>query len=397
MKRALFLAFDMLPGAPVGAALRTTEFARWLPEFNWLPDVICARGGDPTGDSPEGVLQRIGAPLGFARSDQLTAWAWAWIVRGPARKLLQSRSHHLIYVSCPPFPHSLSGVSLMRAHGLPLVVDLRDSWSLDPHASGGALKRMLKSLLSSTVYRWSERWVFGAANAVITNTPSMRDAYAQHFGVDAERFDLIPNGFTEEDFASPFSPLSSGTPRVVHCGRFRGVGGRSPMLLLRCASQLRTAGREVELRIVGEDDPKMMAMARREGLADGLRVFPSVPHPAAITEIRRSNVVVIYQEPGRGQVTPVAGKTYEAIRSGRPILGLMPEGDNAELLRRYAGRAEVVTSFRIEDAVAALVRLLDGPQTDAPARGDFRERFERRFLGRKLAELFDRVVDEHAR
>ena len=108
MKRVLFLVYDMLPGTPVGSALRTAEFARRLP----------------------------------------------------------------------------------------LVVDFRDAWSLDP-----------------------------------------------------EQVEMIPNGFSEEDFAAPVSIPETSPLEVIHCGRFQSVAGRSPGLLLRCVKQLRDEGRGISTRL----------------------------------------------------------------------------------------------------------------------------------------------------
>ena len=57
MKRVLVLVFDMLHGAPVGSALRTAEFARWLPAFGWEPSILCARGGDLADNSSERAFE----------------------------------------------------------------------------------------------------------------------------------------------------------------------------------------------------------------------------------------------------------------------------------------------------------------------------------------------------
>ena len=74
-------------------------------------------------------------------------------------------------------------------------------------------------------------------------------------------------------------------------------------------------------------------------------VFPWADLPAAHTKMLRNehkpgNMSVLVQAPTDGIVQAVAGKTFDYLRAGRPVLAIGPDGDNLDLVRRHAWRHE---------------------------------------------------------
>ena len=94
------------------------------------------------------------------------------------------------------------------------------------------------------------------------------------------------------------------------------------------------------------------------------------------------------------RATIVPGKTYEYLASGRPVLAAVPEGDARDLVSETAAAWACVP-----DDVGAIAAILEAElrrKREHGRRPDVRrpelDRFERRRLGRELAELVDRVA-----
>ena len=187
--------------------MRTEKLVKYLPEFGWESLVICLQeknfDDSQTHPSEGSTVVRVKTPIPSWFSYQLAAWVWSERILRRARVLIRDLRPDLIYATGPPFPHAMSALKLAREAGLPLVVDFRDSWSLDPHLSGGVVKQAAKRVLCRWAYPLFERKLFERADAIITNTPSMRLAYVRKFQAAERRIHLVPNGFDEADFCEP--------------------------------------------------------------------------------------------------------------------------------------------------------------------------------------------------
>jgi len=396
MDKIIVISFDFPPCFAPGAALRTAKLVRYLPEFGWEPIVICRKeAGFATSESPQSPsVDRIPNAFSERISYQIAAWTWAFRLFAPLRALIRRHRPRLIYVSGPPFAPALTAIRAGRQAGIPVIVDFRDAWSLDPHLTGGTIKQTVKRLLCDQVYPNLERRVFDSAAAIVTTTPSTRHAYARRFPQAAGRIHMVPNGYDEEDFAVSVQPPEREKRTLLYCGRFTGVGARSPQLLLEGLREAIAGGANVEMEILGDDSAALHAWIAKLGLADAVRVLPPVAHAEAVRAIRQADILIVYQKPSRNEITPVAGKTLEYLRAGRPILAIVPPGDNAEVVRRHATAFELVTSERPAD-VAAAIRAIVAKVSDAtPAatREEFAATYSRRAIAARIAGIMDTVA-----
>ena len=395
MKRALILTYDCSPCSAPGTAVRSQKLMQYLPEFDWDGLVICREegifegAGEQPAAGPEVVRVRTPVPPWF--SYQLGAWMWAKRILPRARALIRDSRPDLVYASCPPFPHALAAVRLAREARIPLVVDFRDAWSLDPHLSGGPIKQAAKRALCRWVYPPLERKVIESADAIVMNTPSMYRAYVRMFEGAEQRIHLVPNGFDEADFCESVKRSPRERPLLLYCGRFSGVGGRSPEILLRAMRATIDAGRRIELEILGDDSAALRRSVRRFGLEGSVRTHAAVSHREAVRAMREADILVVYQAPSRNEVTPVAGKTYEYLRSGRPILAIVPPGDNADLVRRHAAVHALVIDQDPARVAAAIQDLLDraAPMTSTAPDPELVTRYARRSIAERMAAIFD--------
>lgn len=390
MREVLFIAYDFPPCEGIGSGLRSAYFARYLPEFGWRPRIVALRSAQD--QHPE--IVRLESPTPWHRPYEMTPYGWAMVLRRWLRRVAD-RSWELVYVSCPPFPQALTAAAYAQAHALPLVVDFRDAWSLDPYQEGSRLKRLLYRYL----FPYLERRLLSQTSMLLLNTPSSLGAYRTAYPEHAPRMSYLPNGFDETAFAGCQQPdgPNDGVMWLLYAGRF-GIGGRSPGRLLDALALTRARGCDLQLKIVGQQPPAvrpLIATAEQAGL---VRTIDEIDYADAATMMCASDGLVLIQAPSGSSVQAVAGKTYDYLRSGRPILVVAPDGDNLALIRRYAFAFESSgdTVEAIADALERLYRRWRSGEFDDAGQPDpgFVARYERRALTGELAGHFDRLAGD---
>jgi glycosyltransferase involved in cell wall biosynthesis len=356
--------------------------------LGWEPTVVAL----DTGQFAAQQVVRLPSATPWHRPYEMTPYGWAHALGGWLKQQSSDR-WDLVYVSCPPYPQALTASAYGVASGVPVVVDFRDAWSLDPYQEGSRLKRLLYRHLFPRL----ERRLVSRTSMLILNTPSALAAYRQHYPAHAQRMVYLPNGFDEDAFghAKCPPPREDQTMHLLYAGRF-GIGGRSPERLLAALAVANANGCRLCLEVVGQQ-PAALLGCFSDGERDGsVRLVDEVDYPKAVAMMCQADALVLIQAPSKGRVQAVAGKTYDYLRSGRPILAVAPEGDNVTLIREHAS-----TYALADDTVAGITAALkdlyarwqSGALTDAMPDPAFVSRFDRRLLSAELAAHFDRLLD----
>lgn len=389
VRRLLFIAYDFPPGNSIGASLRSSFFARYLPEFGWQPTVVALDSGQAT---VTGVI-RLASATPWRRPYEVTPYGWAFTLRRWL-KAQPPDAWDLVYVSCPPFPQALTAAGYTASVRLPLVVDFRDAWSLDPYQEGSRLKRWLYR----HVFPRQECHLLSRTDLLILNTPSSLSAHQSHYSAFASRMVYLPNGFDNAAFETDGSAAkpADDTFRLLYAGRF-GIGGRSPERLLEAVIALRRNGCRIQLDIVGRQPPGLASVLQAAEQSGAIRLIDQVDYSQVVPMICHADTLVLLQAPSDSIVQAVAGKTYDYLRSGRAILAVAPAGDNLALVRSYADQFEIAedTVPAINEALKRLYTHWTAGELNEMSAGPnpgFVERFERRSLTRELAAHFDRVM-----
>ena len=301
------------PHRAVGAK-RTLSFARRLPAEGWTPAVVALPPGDEADPRLESLIPDVpisrcldGGPAAWARglksrraqpkgrtlyaSDTgkaaekpkgpLARWASALSVLDKStagqlwavpRVAAFARKHRcaLIYATSGP-PASLSlGRAVKRLTGLPLVLDLRDPWSIEPNyrarwtAEGRALVDRI------------EAGAFAAADRIVLNTRASRDAHVEHYAgrVPAERFTFVRNFFDPDFFESPPArPDAEGPFRIVYFGHLRP--SKNALLFMQALARFLADGPPpggLEVLTLGEMTAEEQAAIDALGLSDVVTV-----------------------------------------------------------------------------------------------------------------------------
>mgnify|MGYP001570995350 CR=1 FL=1 len=233
-------------------------FAKYLPQFGWLPtvwtaDEVDGLPRDPTlcdelppevvvspRNAGSGILAMRRSLRGFvnARAGEgltavasrfakaidwrLDAWQpatalpddcirWARRSVGPLTRQLRSERFEVIYSIYSPASSHWLALELKRRTNLPWVADFRDLWTDDCRYREPTPQRR-------ATHRQLEQEILEAADVVIAVSERQRRILADHMPAKRDKFITITNGFDPADFAGVGDAESKGDSRFNGCG-----------------------------------------------------------------------------------------------------------------------------------------------------------------------------------
>jgi len=395
MHKVLFIAYDFPPCHSIGGSLRSGKFVKYLPEFGWEATVLSLSQYSTGVKEKYPHVNRVRSLTPFSRPYEVAPYGWLLPVYQKGRNLLDRNKYDLIYVSCPPFPQTIAAAKLKRSACIPLVIDFRDAWSLDPYREGSRLKK----LIYRTLFPIMEKMVLSRTDCLIVNTPSAFEAYLKKYPMLSGRIHMIPNGYDEQDFTE-YRPVTSGNKmKILYIGRF-GIGARDPLPLLKAFCQLIDNNFPIRLHIIGNNRPVLSKLVKELGLNNHVLLTGQIPHKNAIEAMATCDVLLLYQQQSIAMITPIAGKTYEYLRAGKAILAILPPGDNLNIIQKYAARQVTVTDHNENQIVNGILALYqDWKEGNLPVYvppADHFKKYSRQNLAACLTSVFDHFVKQGA-
>ena len=276
------------------------------------------------------IFRILAAARSVARSPLAVPDRWApWALRLAHRPPGGLGRPDIILSSGPP--HSVHPLAARLAERLqvPLVMDLRDEWTLRPsHARNRPWRRWFERRLEARSIR--------AASRVVTVSAASVQRYADRYPDQTHKFVDIPNGFDPADLEGLFEgadqAIHGGGTTIGYAGSFQASVDVGPIFdaIGAVVEESLAAGPSVRLELVGPLSVDQVDAARRSIPADRLGVRPFVPHRQALRLMQGWDVLLIVADDGQASL---AGKTYECLALRKPILLLAPEGPATELIR----------------------------------------------------------------
>lgn len=268
---------------------------------------------------------------------------------------LKKVKYDYLITSIGPYTAGIIAYMLSKKTDTPLLIDYRDHWTLHPY------KRFSNPIHHKMSAAW-ERRILKQASLVTTAGKTMTSELLSSFPeIDKNSIREIYNGYDDEDFsaasASFYNPervqsekksnrnsLDQTEPEEEPRNEviFTYTGSLylpiTPLYLIKALKNLHIEGKlpsALKIRFIGNYHRDMYNLLSDKALSGCISIIPNLPHKETVAEIMKSDVLLLLlsSSEGKGILTT---KAFEYIRSGKPILALIPE--NAEI-------AEVIGSF----------------------------------------------------
>jgi hypothetical protein len=415
---ALLVAFHYPPCATSSGLHRSVCLSRDLPNFGWSPIVLTAhprayreRRDDQLSriplnievhrsfaiDTTRHLSLRGRYPGWMALPDPWVTWLAGAIPRG--LHLIGKHRPDVIWSTYPIASAHLIGHALHRWTGVPWVADFRDPMT---EIDADTQQKFPSNSRLFAVRRWIEKRTIQSCQRAVFVTPASLALYRNRYPEHAHRMRLVENGYDEQSFVDAEQARTlksrSGEPlELVHSGTLYPGPDRDADAFLAALVQLRGAGKisaitlRVRLRATGYDDYYRERISYH-GIGDLVKLEPSLPYNAALTEMLDADGLLLFQ--GSTSNSAVPAKLYEYLRARRPIFALVDErGDTAAVLRE-TNVGNIVPLHSIEQIAAGLLRYLEQiKHGTAPIASDIAiERHSRNHKALEMARLFEEIV-----
>ncbi len=428
-RRRLLVLCYFYPPLAGGGVFRVLGFTRHLPAHGWDSTVVCAGGEDywvrdeslvsrippetevvrvPGGSALAAWLRLTRARPGrrstrtFGGLRRLSDWwllpdsyaGWGKRARKTALARARAGGFDALLSSSPPDSVHLAAREVKRQTGLPWVADFRDPWV-------GLYFREPPTAWHRARQRNMERQVLEAADIALVASRTHAERIGSRSGASPGRVVHLPNGF-EPDSAAASDPPGAGAVRDHFTLVFTGTLSQMPdaEVFLEALHDLLArrpeARRRLRARLAGPCDSGYEDRAVALGLKGIVEFRGPLPHAETRALQRAADLLLLWKP--RGFATMVPGKLYEYLDSGRPLLAVLPAGDEAAELVARAGGERVEPGDRSGLAAGIERRYLEwkaGGQT-AAARPAWLEEHTRARLAARLAGELDRLAGGRA-
>ena len=424
-RHILFIAYYFPPLGGI-ASLRSLKHVKYLTQLGYQVQVLTVRTGltrhpkDPTllAEIPAGVKVwrafcpdatwlfklmwglKLNSLVRFLQQRVLIPdheVLWRPFAKRMLRRVVRRDPELSLAVISSGPPSSLSlGLLLKHRFRVPFICDFRDEWTNNPERINIAFPAATQSreLLM-------ESRVVSAAAGISYLSQLMRDNFCRNYPfLETKPSAIITNGFDDSDFEGLTASSDTDVFRLVYCGSF--YDRRQPDPLWQTILGLVKAGKldpeKFRVDIHGRNTPAFVlgSYASDPVLARILSLHPFLSYRDSLKELMRATALLLYIPSGKNTASVLTGKIFDYLRSGKPVLAIVPpQGLAAELLTQ-AGTGYIADHQDLPGIAAKLLELYR--QWENEALGELRvdhgfiAEFSRQSLARKLAGLIDEVV-----
>lgn len=383
--RVLLVAFYFYPFSGCGFAMRAVKLAKYLNRMGFEVHVLCGGWESESADLSfaqdlEGVTLHVANPHplppsvsdSLARPDHMrlagrilrsvipfpdNRFRFLPRMAGEANRIIVDHGIQAMVVTLPPSSTGLLVPMLRPRHpDLPMVIEFRDMWALDPLATP-------RHWWFRFCQRKLEQWTLNRCDRVVSCTPGFTEWVRSRIR-NPERAVTILSGYDEDDFAFPDPPRESGKCVISYAGTTGGVSGPRTLKYIDGALS-RVFDRDPSLRsqvlvdIIGHCDGSTLQQIAGFDNRDHFRLKGFMNHGDSLKELAKADILLLnlFDAPGIDIVYP--GKTWEYMRLGKPLWIASPRGILHTLVTRTHRLGEWAEFSDPEGLSRALMTLLD--------------------------------------
>jgi|GEM_PF-6413342 len=349
------LAPNFFPIGVVGA-LRPYRLGKYLVERGWKIEVYAWKynfyGAEDTSAqrAAEGIFsgiyyvasawERLAFVLrGMHRKLGYFLWKAEWPHQGYSwghrvmREILKKHALRggpaLLWVCMNPYGPGVVAVRKARQRGVPVVLDYRDPWTINPYYTASRPPWKIKR------ERQDEMDMLQLADAVVFTARDTKNAMVQEFPFIQSKSYVVYNGVDEDALLPRRRSRQRGEPmKMIYTGAL--YGARHPRVLLRAMSNyVRRYGVQYKLVLVGQGAVELQPLIRAYGLEEVVNCLPPVSRQRALAMLAQADVALLLNGMGREYEMFIPGKFYDYLAAAKPIL-CVGGGEVAEWVEEHA-------------------------------------------------------------
>ncbi len=348
---------------------RTLKFVKYLPQFGWEPTVLTV---DPVAyyaydeslieEVEEKGIEVVRTPAAGPGkylatkeaiklpSERTRRWlgrmsdtlfipdnkiGWRKEAVAKAIGLHREKAFDLIFCTAPPFTSLLIGREIKEKINKPLVFDYRDPWVDSPF-----------KFYATPLHKWRhivlEREALRSSSHVVTTNRRVKELLLKRYRLlSYHDIDIISQGYDPEDFnVEPLEFSTNGHPRkmrITYAGIF--WQDRTPETFFKALHSVLqeqpSLSSALEVIFVGTFREEHQKLIDQFGLRDIVTVTGYLPHRECIRYLLASDLLWMIV----GDTVSSPGKLYEYLGSGKPVLGLAPDGFMKQAILEAGGTA----------------------------------------------------------
>ena len=412
MKKILMIAYSFPPIAG-GGVFRTLKFVKYLPTFEWQPIVLSIKKTKyknmdksllkeipdivktyRTITLENKVYRHAGSFFGFNpkwyQIPCATFFEWYIFAVQKAKKIIKEEKPDVIYSTSPPITSLLIGLTLKQKIGLPWIIDFRDPWTqnFSKKYPSDAHKKFEEKL---------EKKVLIHADKIIVNTEANRiDLLKKYPDITKDKCIVITNGYDPEDFEDVKKSKTSKFT-IANVGSF--YGSMNPENFLKAIQQLLTEKPNIKDKIkivfAGHNDKKTTNLLKTTELKEIIDKKGYVSYKKSI-EIMTNSDILLYILPSnnRDAERVLAQRIFNYLAAQKPILGLVPDGESANLIKK-TNSGVVVDPQNIEEIKQTISSMYDKWEQNTlhfDSNNSEVKKYDRRELIKMLTDAIEEIV-----
>lgn len=303
-------------------------------------------------------------------------------------RIVKEEEIDILYTTSGPYTAHIIGCKIAEKVNVKWIADFRDPWASNPFVSYGFTVQKIFNRLESRVIE--------KADSIISVSQPIVDDFIRRYPLkDKQKFSVITNGFDEDDFKGLDLESSNRNDRftIVYNGTI--YGKRSPEKILDAVNNLIAAGKipqeKIAVKFIGPVGNEHIGIINHYKNLYPQSIFHSdyVPHRESLNELCSANALLLLIDESPGSEGILTGKIFEYIRSGKPIIGLVPDGAAKDvIIKTNTGYAvHPLDIKKIEEVILELYCKFENKEFNINQNWGEIEKYSRENLTNKLFEV----------
>lgn len=316
---------------------------------------------------------------------------WANNVINEISKIVNLKDVDVVYTTSAPYSTHLIGHYLKVNYKLPWACDFRDEWSNNPYFS---LNKDLRHKIEKNV----EEQILLTSNKIITISNIAKGNYINDFKIDANKIEVITNGYDEEDFKEINENRENKKFIITYNGSFySSINPYTFITAINKSIENNIINKsDIELQFIGKIDNEIKNKIINMDKFHIIIIKSYAIHQESLKLSSNSEVLLLITGQGDKVKSVYTGKVFEYLRLKKPILALSPKGSVVEELLSETKSGINVEYDDIEGIEKAILKYYNDWKhgKEFKVNEDEIKKYERKNLTKKLAEVFDELLEE---